>query len=286
MKRFLREPLVHFLAIGAALFLLFAWRGGAGGGSARIVITSGRVDHLAAGFAKVWQRPPTEAELKGLVDDWVREEIAVREATAQGLDRDDSVVRRRLRQKLEFLTEEAADAAPPSDAELAAYLAAHRDAFAVEPKVAFRQVFLSRERRGARAEADARALLARLAAAGPSARADALGDPTLLPREVELSPRRDVARTFGSEFAAALDGVPAGAWSGPLASPFGLHLVLVTERAAGGAPALADVRPAVERELLAERRKKRLDATYEKLLARYRVVVERREPAAAAKAKP
>lgn len=285
MKSFFREPLVHFLALGAALFLVFAWRGG-GPGSGRIVITPGRIDHLAAGFAKVWQRPPTEAELKGLVDDWVREEIAVREAMAQGLDRDDTIIRRRLRQKLEFLTEEAADAAPPTESELKSYLDAHREAFAVEPKVAFRQVLVSRERRGARAEADARALLARLVAGGPSARVDDLGDPTLLPREVELSPRRDVARTFGSEFAEALDGVAAGAWSGPLASPFGLHLVLVTERAAGGAPALADVRPAVERELLAERRRKQLDATYEKLLAKYRVVVEKRDSPAAAKARP
>ncbi len=105
-KRLVREPLVHFLAIGAALFLFFAWRGG-GAASDRIVVTPGRIEHLVAGFTKTWQRPPSDDELKALVDEFVREEIATREAAAMGLDADDTVIRRRLRQKLEFLVEDS-----------------------------------------------------------------------------------------------------------------------------------------------------------------------------------
>lgn len=141
----LHEPLVHFLAIGAGLFLLFAWRGDrAGGDSGRIVVTRARIEHLATGFARTWQRPPTEQELTGLVQDYVKEEAYVREATAMGLDRDDTIIRRRLRQKLEFLTEDALEALNPTDADLRSYLKDHPDAFRVEPRVAFRQVFWTR----------------------------------------------------------------------------------------------------------------------------------------------
>ena len=117
IKRLAREPLVHFIALGALLFLYSAWRGG-GASSSRIVVTPARIEHLAAGFARTWQRPPTAEELKALIDDYVREEVATREAVSLGLDDDDTILRRRLRQKFEFLVEEAAAAAAPSDQEL------------------------------------------------------------------------------------------------------------------------------------------------------------------------
>src|SRR3972149_5681562 len=116
MKSVHREPLVHFLAMGALLFLFFEWRGGSGPGSSRIAIAPGLVEHLASGFARTWQRPATDAELKGLIDDYVKEEIATREAVGMGLDRDDTIIRRRLRQKLEFLVEDAASSSPPPEA--------------------------------------------------------------------------------------------------------------------------------------------------------------------------
>ena len=280
MKSFLREPLLHFVAIGAALFLFFHWSGGGSGpGGTRIVITSGQIEHLTAGYIKAWQRAPTEAELKGLIDDWVREEIAVREAMATGLDRDDTVIRRRLRQKLEFLVEDSVEAAPPTDQELQAWLTRHADAFRIEPRVAFRQVYVSRERRGAAAQADAGAILARLVAAGPAARSEDVGDATMLPHEIELSASRDIDRVFGPGFARHLDALAPGAWAGPVPSAYGLHLVLVRERVGGSVPELASVRPLVEREFLADRRTRQLAAMYERLLARFTVVVERTEGA-------
>jgi hypothetical protein len=276
LRRLLREPLVHFLLLGGLLFAFFEWKGGGGGpGSTRITITPGLVQHLASGFAKTWQRPPTEAELKGLIDEQIKEEIATREAVAMGLDRDDAIIRRRLRQKLEFLVEDAVDQAAPTDAELQAWLDRHADAVRPETRVALRQVFVSAERRGtAAADEEARRLLARLRAAGPGASIESLGDASLLPADLPLNPLSDVERAFGADFARQVEAIEPGRWSGPVPSPYGLHLVLVTERRVPPPPTLADVRPLVEREFLAERRKEQLQTLYERLLKKYTVVIE------------
>ncbi|HEX5091759.1 MAG TPA: peptidylprolyl isomerase [Burkholderiales bacterium] len=258
LKRWLREPLVHFLALGALLFLVFhVW----GSSPQRIVITPGQVQSLTAGFQRVWQRPPTEAELKHLVGEQVRAEIAAREAAALGLDRDDIVVQRRLRQKLEFLAEETVDAAPPTDAELQAYLAAHAEQFREEPETAFRQAYFK----------SLDAARAALAAGGdPVARSDRI----MLPEDVALAPRSDIARRFGREFAERLEALPTDRWAGPVRSGYGAHLVLVRERKAGRLPALAEIRPRVEREVLAQRRQQALDALYARLLEKYEVVIQ------------
>jgi PPIC-type PPIASE domain len=275
-SRLAREPLVHFLALGALLFLVFHWRGSGGPGSDRIVITPGQMDAMVASFARTWQRPPTEPELKGLLDDYVREEMATREAVAIGLDRDDTIIRRRLRQKLEFLAADSVDATPPTDAELQAWLSAHSDTFRTEAEVVFRQVYLNPERRRASLEVDAGRLLARLSAAGPDVDITALGDPLMLSREVGRSPRSDVVRQFGDEFADGIMKVTPGRWEGPLTSGFGLHLVFVRERSQGHMPTLAEARPLVEREFLSARRTRELAAMYERMLERYRVTMEKR----------
>jgi hypothetical protein len=291
VKKWFREPLVHFLLIGGALFLLFSWRSGSpAGASGRIVVTRGKIEQLATGFARTWQRPPTQRELTGLVEDYIREEVYVREAQQMGLDRDDTIIRRRLRQKLEFLTEDALEAPAPSDEDLHAYLKTHPDSFRVEPRVAFRQVFLDGSRRGAAAQSDARALLTRLSSAGPGADISALGDSRMLPPVIELSSQSDVARVFGQEFAAKVSGLAPGGWTGPIESGYGLHLVQVTGRVEGRLPELSEVRDAVEREWRTAQRKERSDALFRSLLARYTVVVEppaaQARPAAAGKKAP
>jgi len=271
--RWLREPLVHFLALGALLFLAFYWRGG-GPGSNRIVITRGQIEAMASGFARTWQRPPTDVELKALIDDYVREEMATREAVAMGLDRDDTIIRRRLRQKLEFFVDDTADTLPVTDQDVRAWLDAHPDRFQVEPVVAFRQVFISEDRRGGAAEADARALLASLVRRGRSVDLTEVGDRIMLPSEVPASTRGEIARQFGEAFADGVMAVAPGEWTGPIRSGFGLHLVQVLDREEGRAPALDEVRPLVEREVRSERRKTLMDAMYDELLSRYRVRID------------
>ncbi|MGE5344366.1 MAG: peptidyl-prolyl cis-trans isomerase [Acidithiobacillales bacterium] len=282
MRSLLREPLVHFLLLGGLMFLWFEWRGGSGGpGGTRIVVTPGQIQHLASGFARTWQRPPTEVELKGLVDDYVKEEIAVREAAVMGLDRDDTIIRRRLRQKLEFLVEETAGQVLPTDAEVRAWVDTHPGSFGEEPRVSLRQVFVSPQRRGAGARAEAGKLLMRLRAAGPGAATGDLGDPTMLPPELPLGPLGEASRTFGEDFARAVAGLEPGTWAGPVGSTYGLHLVLVRQRVAASQPDLATIRPMVERELLAERSKKELSALYERMLKKYTVAIEMPRPAEA-----
>jgi hypothetical protein len=283
-KRLIREPLVHFLVLGALLFGWSAWQGGgADAGSNRIVITPGVVDYLAAGFQRTWRRAPSELELKGLIDEHVKEEIAAREALAIGLDRDDIVIKRRLRQKLEFLLVDDAATPLPTDTELQVWLDRHPETFRVEPQLAFRQVLLRPELRGAATMADATKLLAKLHASGPEVATEDLGDASMLPAETPLQPLRDVANTFGQDFADTLMKLAPGQWSGPVESSFGLHLVLVRDRTAGAAAELATVRPLVEREVQAEQRKAALQALYERLLAKYPVSIEgpRSLPAAA-----
>jgi hypothetical protein len=224
-------------------------------------------------FAKTWQRPPTPAELKGLIDDFVKEEMYVREALALGLDQDDTVIRRRLRLKMEFMTDAEAGATPPTDAELQAWLDAHPDDFRKPPEVAFEQVFLNPQTRGAAAAADAGALLAALR--GPAGLdAAKAGDPTLLPFALPLSPSAQVAGTFGADFARAIETLPDGEWSGPVASGYGLHLVRITQRKAGTMPTLAEARAAVEREWMNARRQDVERRRLEDLLKKYEVVIE------------
>jgi hypothetical protein len=271
----LREPLLHFLLLGVLLFGLFQWLGGdSGPQSNRITVSPARVQQLASAFTKVWQRPPSEAELKGLVDDYVREEIAYREAIAMGLDRDDTIIRRRLRQKLEFLVEDAASATPPTEAELQAFLDAHPGEFSVEPQVSFRQVYVDPSI-GGDAGARAQDLLRRLRDAGPDARIDEVGDSLMLDPEVPLLRQDGVARLFGAEFAAQVVTLQPGRWEGPVQSGYGLHLVMLRELVPGREATLDEVRRDVERELVGQRRRDQLAAMYDELLGKYSVTIER-----------
>ncbi len=274
-RSFLREPLVHFLVLGLLIFLFFKVNGGGTSpGSTRILITQGQIENLAVGFARSWQRPATEAELKGLIDDYVKEEIAVREAVAMGLDRDDVIIRRRLRQKLEFITEDTVASNPPTDTELQAWMTQHPESFRTEPQVAFRQVYVSTARRGAAARAEADKLLTQLRAGGPHIAINQLGDSTMLPSEQPLGPLREVARSFGDDFAQQVTKLEPGKWTGPLESSFGLHLVLVEEKIPAARQELSDVRPLVEREFLAERRKTELQSLYDRLSKKYTINME------------
>ena len=270
-KTLWREPLVHFLLIGAALFLLFEFtREESLDPANRILVSQSQVEQLAAQFTRTWLRPPTEEELSGLIDSYVRDEIYYREALAMGLDRNDPQVRQRMRLKLEFLLEDLTAQQPPTDEVLETYLQQNPDRFRIEPRLSFRQLYLSFDR-GAALEADAERILGQLEA---GAEAENLGDPTMLPYELSAVPKRIITRTFGERFAEAVIALEPGPWQGPLFSGLGAHLVLVTDRKEGYLPELAEIRDEVEQEYLAERRKELKDLAYRKLREGYEVVIE------------
>jgi len=269
IRRLIRAPLLHFFVLGAALFALYSWlHRGALDAPNEIFVSRNQVSSLEAQFERVWQRPATAAELQHLVDNWVREEIFYREGLAMGLDRDDPVVRRRVGQKIQFIIESVAPA-PPSTAELQAWLDAHPARYAIEPVYSLRQVYFDPQRHGASLERDI-AGARRVLASG----ADHAGDTTLLPFEVRDSSQSEVARTFGTEFAASLEELPLGSWQGPVRSSFGFHLVQLGKRSGGHAPPLEQVRAEVERDLLQAQTAQANDAMYDRLRANYKVRVE------------
>ena len=277
---------MHFLALGALVFFLFHLttdRGETQDG--KIVVTRGKVEQLVTGFSRTWQRLPTQEELDGLVEDSIREEVFYREALAMGLDKDDTIVRRRMRQKLEFLTEDTAAAAPPTDADLQGWLDKYPDKFRVEPTLAFSQVYFNASHAGDNASAAASKVLSQLDSARESVAAAELGDTTMLPHQFPLSRVDEIASVFGDEFAQRIMQMERGRWVGPIQSSYGWHLVFVSERTDGRPKPLSEVREAAQREWLAARHKEIIDATYSKLREKYVVVVEGLPPPANARSK-
>lgn len=273
--RLLREPLLHFLILGAGVFLVYGLMGaGRTAQPDEIVVTPAHVQRLAAGWERTWQRPPTQDELHGLVQNHVLEEMLYREALALGLDQDDTIIRRRLRQKMEFLSEDRAEQTEPSDAELQAYFAANAEQFRLDPRMSFTQIYINRDRRGETAEAHAAELLRTLAQAGPSQDAAALGDPLPLSSQYEALPVREVAGLFGEAFATQLTEVEPGRWVGPIVSGYGLHVVRVDALVEGRLPEFGEVRNVVQRELFNERRGEAREALRRRLLEQYTVTIE------------
>lgn len=271
----LREPLLQFLVLGAAIFGLFGimGRNNEAEAPAKIVISAARVATLADGFARTWRRPPTEEELQGLVDDYIRDEVFYREGRAAGLDRDDVVIRRRVRQKMEFLAEDMA-AAEPSNGQLAAYLAANPERFRTETRLTFHHTFLSATRRGIALDSDARRIADTLAHTNVSLDPVTIGDPFLLGDEFRAMTQGEVARTFGDSFAQQLAALEPGRWQGPIPSSFGVHFVFVEERTTGSVPSLDTVRDAVRQEWQNARRIEAEQKLYRTLRDRYQIMIE------------
>jgi parvulin-like peptidyl-prolyl isomerase len=275
LKALLKEPVLHFLLIGLLLFAAYGWLAPADKSGARIVVTQPMVEAMALEYRTRWSRPPTEQELAALLDAYVRDEIFYREGVAQGLDRDDPVIKRRVRQKLEVIAEEqlARDAA--SDADLAAYLEKNAARFSRPGTVSFEQIYFAATTPAAQVEA-ARAAAMR---GGDPAR---LGQPTMLPSAAQNAPLDLAARDFGREFVAEIEKLPLDTWAGPVPSAFGQHLVRVTARTPALTPPLAELRAAVAREWENERRMASLAENYKALRGRYEVVIEAALPASAA----
>jgi len=281
VKKLVREPLTHFLLIGAGLFLLFGWRSGpaslpagqSGQQSAKIVVAQGDIDQMVETFTRTWQRPPTEEEGKALVEDFVRNEIYYREALAIGLDRDDTTIRRRMRQKMEVIFEDITALVEPTDEDLRSFMKKNPEKYLFDPQVSFRHVYINADKRGKNAGADARQILAQL---NEGIDPDTVGDPFLLGPEVWLSPLWDISKQFGEPFSRKLLELKPSTWAGPVQSGFGLHLVFVRKRLGGRLPELKEVREMVKRDWTFERQRELKDAAYSKLRERYVVVIEKK----------
>ena len=274
MKKLLKEPLLHFFALGVAIFTLNASREKARPmetSSARIEVTAAVIERLRGGFQRQFAHEPDAEELRGLVTAHIREEVFCREALALGLDRDDAIVRRRLAQKMEFLTDDLVSAAEPEDAAVGEFFEKNAARYAKPAQVTFRHVYFSKEKRGAGAAAAATEALAAL---GKGAGDEAFGDPFLLGFEFADRDAQEIAALFGGEFAAQVAALRQGEWTGPVASSYGLHLVRVEARRMAQAGSFEEVRAAVLRDFNDERRRAANLEIFEKLRQRYQIAVD------------
>jgi len=242
-----------------------------------IVIGAGQIERLSQAWRKTRMRPPTQLELEGLIEDFIREEVYYREAMILGLDRDNAVIRRHLRQKMEFLSEDIAAQVDFEDSDLQVFLDANPDKFREDARISFRHIYFSRDARGDAIEADVREALAILEGSETDEAVASLGDSLPLPMAMELYPQRDIASQFGREFAASLAQLETGAWLGPVASGFGVHLVFIGDRIEAKVPSLDVVRDAVIREWREVQRQGVNKVFFAELRSRYSVVIERPE---------
>jgi peptidyl-prolyl cis-trans isomerase C len=274
MKLFLREPLLHFVLLGTLIFGVRAWRGedeSKGAPKDRIEVAAGTIAWLGEGFAKQWHRAPNEAEMRGLVDDHIREEVLYREALAMGLERNDTIVRRRMAQKMEFLSQDITAAVEPDEAALQSYFAENPAFYAKAQRVSFRHVYFSKDRRGENVSADA---VKSLEALSNGSDEELMGDPFLLSHDFENADANEIAATFGDRFTAEVMDMKEGGWRGPVASSYGLHLVIVSGRAEPQTVAFATARDAVLRDLSEVRRREANLDFVRRLKQRYQITVD------------
>ena len=269
----LSEPLTHFLLIGATIFAgHLALHGDEEfRGSGVVVVSEGRINQIAEGYKLIAGRPPTPPELEGLVADFIDEEIAYQEAIALGLDADDTVVRRRMRQKLEYLAEDMEAISEPTEAELEEWLKANPDRFSLSDRIAFEHALASRDRRGASMAPDAADMLAKLVAGGDPKQ---VTDPSLLPQALPPTSLDGVATLFGRPFANRLFAERGDGWIGPVESAFGLHVVRIIARENARLPPLADIRDQVRTDWIDTRRSDQREAYQNRVRDRYKVSVD------------
>jgi peptidyl-prolyl cis-trans isomerase C len=276
--KWLREPLFHFLLLGALLFGLHALvkdpRVQSTNGK-QIEVSASDIQMLRERWIKQWGQPPSEAQLRGLIKDLIREEILYREALALGLDRNDTIIRRWLAQKMEFLSQDMTVPTDPTDAELARYFKEHRDTYWTPARVSFSHIYFSKDLHGAATADYARRTLAELrSAADPPSQAPERGDRFMLQHDYPARSQQELIELFGRAFAAALFELAPGVWQGPVESSYGLHLVRVSEQIQSRLPDLSEVRDQVRQDVLDAQRRAANEAFYGNLRQRYEVVVD------------
>lgn len=275
INQLIKEPLLHFLLIGVALFALFGIVGESENKQEnRIVVSQADVDRLVVTWQKRWNRLPTPSEINNLVESYIREEILYREAVAMGLEKDDSVVRRRMAQKIEFLFKDIATPPKPSDEQLQAYLDNNSKKFTTAARYSFSHVYFSVDKRGEKVLDEAKQLLAHLQSDPGHIDITQMGDVFMFDYQFTNVKDFEVARLFGEKFVYALNGLDSGQWSGPVDSGYGVHLVLVQERVDPIVPALTEVRDRVKMEYIAEQQRDANQMFYESMRERYDIAIE------------
>jgi len=278
--KLLREPLLHFMFIGAAIYLLY-------GVFAEpvpeeddktIVVSAGELEWMRSNWQKRWNRLPTQEEFDGLIQQYIKETVLYREALTMGLNQHDTIIRRRLAQKLEFLAKDLVALTPPTEEELQSWFAENRDRYQEPTRYTFTQVFFDPDKRGDATLADAEKIKAQLMAQGDAVdNPGALGDDFMLQNYYPEKDPIEIQKNFGRGFTESLVELSPGQWHGPVLSGYGVHLVYVSHVSEPPEPVFAEVRERVAQDWKTERGEELNAQFYANLREQYTVVIE--EPA-------
>ena len=270
-KKILHEPLAHFFLAGVFIFILYSLLEPDAGNAEHIIVDKAVIERLKAGWSRQSGRLPTPPELDGMLAEYLSEELFYREARSLGLEQDDPVIRRRLAQKMDLLAESAAQQVQPADAELLEWYEAHPHLYRTDPRLGFRHIYFSHDRRDSSAEQDAAVLLTRLGGSDKNAGKPAQGDSFMLPHEFIEIGRSQLGRLFGEEFAAALFELEPGSWQGPVRSGYGYHLVYPFDRKDSEPIPFAENRTRVMQDWQRDRYRQAKRELLEELKSRYEI---------------
>jgi peptidyl-prolyl cis-trans isomerase C len=277
IRRLARDPLLHFLLLGTALFALYGYMHRGRGGvesSKEIALTLDDLRQLDVSFESQWQRQPTPDEFKNMVEDKVQEEILYREGLAMGLDKDDTIVKRRLAQKLRFLAEDVAAAHEPATDELKSWYEKNNQKFALSGRITFRHVYFSPDSRGERVHDDAVAALAKVAGEPEDSKVAPLkADRFMFQEYYSDRSSEQLGKEFGPQFAQAIFKLKPGSWQGPVESGYGWHLVFVESFTPGRIPALEEIESDVKTTWLGDQKQQAWRKAYQEMRANYTVLL-------------
>ncbi len=277
LKRWSREPLLHFLFIGMALFLVYAYmhRGRSGVESShQIVLSLDELGQMHAFFVSQWHREPTPVEFQAMIEDKVREEVLYREGIAMGLDKDDTIVKRRMAQKMQFLAEDVASAHEPATEELKAWFEKNSSKFALPSRYSFRHLYFSPDKRGNNVQIDALKALAKVAGQPEDSKLSvSLADSFMFQDYYGDRTPEALAKEFGPQFAVALEKMKPGSWLGPIESGYGWHLVFIDTVVPGRIPALEEIESDVKTTWLGEQKATAWQKSYAEMRAKYVVLL-------------
>lgn len=275
--KFLREPLVQFLFLGGLIYLAYGLFSPQTeeGNSRTIVVNVSKVQWMQDSWKKRWNRLPTQKELDGLIQQYIKETVLYNEAITMGLDKGDGIIRRRLAQKVEFLAKDLVIYTPPTEEDLKKYYEEHQDKYKPDATYTFTQIYFDPDKRGESTLDDANKIKEKLVAQGSMMqKVEGLGDDYMTANYFEANTPMEIRKNFGSGFAQSLIELKAGVWHGPVLSGFGTHLVFVNEIVSPPVPPLEEIKARVLEEWISDKREELNDEFYEALKGYYTIVVE------------
>jgi len=277
LTRLFKEPLIQFLIIGAAIYGAYALFGSPEEDYRDniILVDSNRINAMISEWESRWQRPPTRQEIDGLIGQYIKEDVLYRQAVAMGLNEDDPITRRRMAQKLEFLTSDLAQMQEPAEGELETYFDENEAAYRDPDRISFSHIFIDPDARGDATLDDADQLLAQLKTEGePTEEMLQRGDRFMLQNYFAAATELDIRRQLGSGFAESVLALEPGQWHGPVLSGYGVHLVYVFTMQVAPAPQFEVVRERVLEDWHTVKREEFNQQFLKSLKERFEIIVD------------